>query len=188
MNATAPAGTPVTVRLRPWSPDDLELLRRTNAPEMTRYLGGPETEEALLARHERYLRIDGDAGRMFAVVLDGTAEVAGSIGFWAQTWRDEPVYETGWGVLPEFQGRGVAVAAARAVVREARSRGSRRHLHAFPKLEHAASNAVCRKAGFVLMGACEFEYPKGHPIRSNDWRFDLAAAEGSPAAASPGNG
>jgi RimJ/RimL family protein N-acetyltransferase len=177
MNSTA-AGTPATVRLRPWSQDDLGLLRRTNAPEMTRYLGGPESEEALLARHERYQRIDGDAGRMYAVVLEATGEVAGSIGFWAQTWQGEEVYETGWGVLPEFQGRGVAAAAARAVVEEARARGSRRFLHAFPKVEHAASNAVCRKAGFVLLGECSFEYPKGHPIRSNDWRADLAPAGG----------
>src|SRR5882757_347071 len=99
------------VRLEPWSSDDLWLLRRTNAPEMTEHLGGPETEEQLLARHARYQRIDGAGGRMYRVVLEPDGEVAGSIGFWEQTWRGEKVYETGWGVLPEFQGRGIAVAA-----------------------------------------------------------------------------
>lgn len=175
---TAPTATPPAVRLRPWSQDDLALLRRTNAPEMTEHLGGPESEEALLRRHERYLRIDGDAGRMYAVLLDGTDEVAGSIGFWGITWHDEPVYETGWGVLPEFQGRGVAAAAARAVAERAGTLGNRRSLHAFPKVVHAASNSVCRKAGFALVGECDFEYPKGNPIRCNDWRLELGAARG----------
>jgi RimJ/RimL family protein N-acetyltransferase len=169
---TDPAPAPL-VRLRPWSPDDLWLLRRTNAAEMTEHLGGPETEDQLTARHQRYLRIDGDGGRMYAVVLAATGQVAGSIGFWAQTWEGEPVFETGWGVLPEFQGRGIAVAAARAVIARARANGSRRRLHAFPSVQHAASNAVCRRSGFTLVGECAFEYPKGNPIRSNDWRTDL---------------
>ncbi|SEO33032.1 GNAT family N-acetyltransferase [Actinacidiphila rubida] len=174
----SPGRTPAAVRLRPWSPDDLWLLRRTNAPEMTEHLGGPESEQALLDRHARYQRIGGDDGRMYAVLLEETGEVAGSIGFWGITWQDEPVFETGWGVLPEFQGRGVAVAAARAVTAQAAAQGTRRRLHAFPKVRHTASNAVCRKAGFALMGECDFEYPKGNPIRCNDWRTELDAPRG----------
>jgi hypothetical protein len=27
---------------------------------------------------------------------------------------------------------------------------------------------------FTLVGACDFEYPPGHVMRCNDWRFDLA--------------
>lgn len=77
------------------------------------------------------------------------------------------------GVLPEFQGRGFAAAAARAVVEEARAAGEHRYLHAFPSVDHLASNAVCRSAGFELLGTAEFEYPKGHWITSNDWRADL---------------
>ena len=48
-----------------------------------------------------------------------------------------------------------------------------RFLHAFPSVANAASNAVCRKVGFVELGECDFEYPAGHPIRCNDWRLDL---------------
>jgi RimJ/RimL family protein N-acetyltransferase len=173
----APRTGAAPIRLRPWSADDLWLLRRTNSPEMTAQLGGPESEEKLAERHERYQRIDGDAGRMFVIVTEPGGEAVGSIGFWGQTWQGEPVYETGWGVLPEHQGRGIAAAAARLLIAEARERGNRRWLHAFPKVEHAASNAVCRKAGFRLMGECAFEYPKGHPIRSNDWRTELRPAQ-----------
>lgn len=166
------------VRLRPWAPGDLWLLRRTNAPEMTEHLGGPETDEQVAARHERYLRTLGDAGRMFTIVLIPGGEVVGSIGFWEHAWQGDVVYETGWGVLPEFQGRGIAASAARAVVEEARRQGAHRSLHAFPSVGHAASNAVCRKAGFTLLGECDFEYPKGHPITSNDWAVDLGETRG----------
>lgn len=49
--------TQPSVDLRPYSEDDLPILRRNNAPEMTEYLGGSETEEKLLARHQRYLEM-----------------------------------------------------------------------------------------------------------------------------------
>ncbi|SFE51034.1 Protein N-acetyltransferase, RimJ/RimL family [Actinacidiphila alni] len=174
--------TPETrVRLERWSADDLPLLRRINAPEMTDHLGGPETEEQLLVRHRRYQEIDGSRGRMYRVVLLPGGEVAGSIGFWEQTWQGEKVYETGWAVLPEFQGRGVAAAAARALVERAAAEGDRRVLHAFPSVDHPASNAVCRKAGFRCAGEVDFEYPKGHPIKSNDWVIDLGPDTGDTA-------
>jgi hypothetical protein len=47
------------------------------------------------------------------------------------------------------------------------------YLHAFPSVDKPSSNAVCCKAGLTLSGAREFEYPPGHPIRCNDWPFDL---------------
>ncbi|MDG9717165.1 GNAT family protein [Streptomyces sp. DH24] len=159
------------VRLVPYGDGDLWLLRRYNSPEMTEHLGGPETEEKLLARHQRYL--DLAVGGMFRVVLAGSGETVGSIGFWEHEWRGGTVWETGWAVLPEFQRRGLAVRAARAVAEAARDAGRHRYLHAFPKVDHAASNGVCRRAGFTLLGPVEFEYPKGNPITSNDWRLDL---------------
>ncbi|MBD0382969.1 hypothetical protein [Paenibacillus sedimenti] len=39
------------VRIEHWAEGDLELLRRMNAPEMMEHLGGPETEDQILARH-----------------------------------------------------------------------------------------------------------------------------------------
>lgn len=172
------AHTEVEVRLRPWSQGDFRILERTNSAEMTEHLGGPESPEQLARRHERYLRVDGDAGRMYVVEPASGGHALGTIGFWGRTWQDEEVYETGWGVLPEFQGRGIAAAAARAVTQEARRLGSRRRLHAFPSVDHPASNGVCRKAGFVLLGQCAFEYPPGNPLTCNDWMVDLEAPAG----------
>ncbi|MFG2828595.1 GNAT family N-acetyltransferase [Streptomyces sp. NPDC048434] len=169
------------VRIEPWTTADLALLHRTNTPEMTHHLGGPETEEQLLARHTRYLDLGG-VGQMFRIILEPEGAVAGSIGFWELSRRGEKAYETGWGVLPEFQGRGVAVAAARKVIAAAAAEGWYRTLHAFPTVEHAASNAVCRKAGFTFAGECPFEYPKGHMMRSNEWRLDLTTEAGQPTA------
>jgi RimJ/RimL family protein N-acetyltransferase len=161
------------IRLVAWTQGDLSLLRQTNTPEMTAHLGGPETEEKLLDRHRRYLQPgDPAAGQMFAVLLaDG--QPAGTIGYWERTWRNQPVYETGWGVLPAFQGRGIASAAARAVAAHARVQRRHQYLHAFPAVDHPASNAVCRKAGFRLRGETDFEYPPGTVMRCNDWRLEL---------------
>jgi RimJ/RimL family protein N-acetyltransferase len=61
------------------------------------------------------------------------------------------------------------------VVGRAAALGTRRHLHAYPSVDHPASNGVCRRAGFTLLGEVAFEYPKGHPITCNDWRVDLTA-------------
>lgn len=138
---------------------------------MTEHLGGPETEQQLVARHRRYLRLE--SGQMYRVAPAGTGDTVGSIGLWEREWRAGTVWETGWGVLPEFQGRGLAVTAARALVEAARAAGGHRYLHAFPSADHPASNAVCRKAGFELLGAVGFEYPRDHWITSNDWRVDL---------------
>jgi RimJ/RimL family protein N-acetyltransferase len=159
------------IQLEPWADKDLDLLRRLNTPEIWAHLGGPETEEQVLKRHARYLDVESGSGGMFTVVLDGAT--AGSIGFWEREWQDETVYETGWNVLPEFQGKGVATAAAKAIIDRASAAGRHRWLHAYPSVDNPASNAICRKAGFTFAGEHDFEYPKGSFMRCNDWRHEL---------------
>jgi RimJ/RimL family protein N-acetyltransferase len=161
------------IRLEPWTEGDLSLLRATNTPEMTEHLGGPETETQILERHRRYLdHSDLGAGQMFAVILpDG--QRSGVIGYWERAWRDGLTYETGWSVVPALQGRGIATAAAQAVTALARAQRRHKHLHAFPSLDHPASNAICRKAGFTLLGETDIEYPPGSVMRCNEWRLDL---------------
>jgi len=166
----------IDVRIEPWGEGDLDLLRRINIPEMKGHLGGPETDEQVLARHERYVRsVGSDKGCMFRVVLLPHREPGGSIGYWERIWHDEPVYEMGWSILPAYQGRGLATAAVAAAVEAARATRKHRYVHAYPSVDNPASNAVCRKAGFELLGETEFEYPPGHLMRSNDWRLDLTA-------------
>ena len=166
------------VHLRPWSMADGELLAALNTPEMTAHTGGPESAEKLSDRLRRYAEPRGD-GAMF-VIENSAREPVGSIGFWRREWQGEQVYEAGWAVLPEFQGRGIASKAARLVIQRAAAAGHAAMLHAYPRVEHAASNATCRKAGFRLIGVVDFEYPPGHPIRSNDWVVDLGQASSEP--------
>jgi RimJ/RimL family protein N-acetyltransferase len=163
----------IAVRLKTWTAADLDLLRQANSPEMTAHLGGPESEEKLLDRHQRYLELTNPAaGRMFSVLLaDG--QRAATIGYWERTWRGELAYEAGWSVVPAFHGRGIATAAALAVIERVRAQHRHKHLYAFPAVGNAASNAVCRKAGFTLHGQVDFEYPKGTVSPHNNWCLDL---------------
>lgn len=164
------------VRIEPWGEGDLDLLRRINAPEMKQHLGGPETDEQLVARHERYVKFGGSGkGCMFRVVLLPEQEAVGSVGYWEREWRGETVYEMGWSILPAYQGRGLATAAVAATVAEARARRTHRYVHAYPSVDNPASNGVCRRAGFELLGEHDFEFPPGHLMRCNDWRLDLTA-------------
>jgi RimJ/RimL family protein N-acetyltransferase len=143
-------------------------------PVMTEHLGGPETPEQIAARHERLQGLaDSGKGRWFKIVDETSGEDAGSVGYWERTWHGEQVYEIGWSVLPAFQGRGVAGAGTALAIAMARSDGKHRFMHAFPSVDNGPSNGICGKLGFTLLGAEDFEYPKGRFSPSNDWRLDL---------------
>ncbi|HEX6547394.1 MAG TPA: GNAT family N-acetyltransferase [Candidatus Dormibacteraeota bacterium] len=167
---------PPVIRLEPFTDADLPLLVALNAPEMTEHLGGPETDEQLRTRLERYVAAAASES-VYAnkVILLPEAAAVGDVNLWEREWQGEPVYEMGWGILPSYQGRGIASAAVAAAVELARSLGRRQAVHAFPNVANGPSNAVCRKAGFALRGPVDFEYPKGHWMRCNDWRLQLNA-------------
>ncbi|PPL19897.1 GNAT family N-acetyltransferase [Microterricola pindariensis] len=165
-----------TITLRPWSDNDFPVLERSNTPAMTVFLGGPESDEALRNRHARFLRLwqEGEA-RMFVVESSREPESVGSIGYWKKQWQGEDVYETGWSIATAYQGRGLAARALAACVADAAAQGDRPLLLAFPRTDNVASNALCRSGGFTLRGEADFEYPKGNPIRSNVWAYDLTS-------------
>lgn len=165
------------VRIEPWGKGDLPLLTTLMGdPEMTRHIGGPESAERLAERQARYERpgIPG-SGQMFKIILEGTGEAVGSVGYWERVWRNEPIYETGWSVLTAYQGRGIATKATSQVLILARQERRYRFIHAFPSVANPPSNAICRKLGFTLIGECQFEFPPGHFSTCNDWRLDLFA-------------
>jgi RimJ/RimL family protein N-acetyltransferase len=112
---------------------------------------------------------------MFKIVDEASGEAVGSVGYWERTWRGEHVYETGWSVLPTFQGRGIARPATAQAIDLARSERKHRFLHAFPSVDNPPSNAICRRLGFTLVEETEFEYPPGNLMQCNDWRLDLFA-------------
>ncbi len=162
------------VRLRRWTDVDFPILAQSNAPEMTRFLGGPESDAAVARRHERYLR-GWDVGlpRMFAIV-DDAGVALGSIGWWEATWRDHAVYETGWTVFEHAQRRGVATAALALVVSDVREHGERRLLMACPAVDNVASNALCRAGGFTVAETRE-DTIRGATLTLNFWTLDPGA-------------
>jgi RimJ/RimL family protein N-acetyltransferase len=165
----------VALTLVPYGAEDLPLLRAANAPEMTAFLGGPESADALERRHAKYQRpaAEGEA-RMFRIVAEEHPAI-GIIGWWHSEWHDQAVQEAGWSVLPEHQGKGYATEALRALLRDAADHGDRALLVANPRIDNPGSNAVCARAGMSFQGEEDDEYPPGNRIRTNVWTFDLAA-------------
>jgi len=161
------------IGIRPYRSGDLPLLERLlGDPAMTVHLGGPESAEAIRTRHERYLATEGP-GELFTIVTGPRGDGVGWVGYWETAWVGEAAWECGWHVVPESQGRGVAHAAALLMLERARSADVHRFMLAFPAVDNAASNAVCRGLGFELLGPVDVEYPKGHMMHSNHWRLDL---------------
>ena len=157
------------VHIEPWGTGDVELLRQcVGDPAMMDHLGGPEGPEKIAERQAGYEK---PGSRQFKIVDDDTGEGAGWVGYWER--GDD--FEIGWAVLPELQGRGIARAATAQALERARAEQTRRFVHAYPSVDNPASNAICRRLGFTLLGDDEFEFPPGQYMRCNDWRFDLHA-------------
>jgi RimJ/RimL family protein N-acetyltransferase len=162
------------VRLRAYGPDDLWIQQRfLRDPESTAHLGGPDSEEQIARRHQRYLAMTDPAkGAMFVIELEPTGRPAGSVGYWEQVEPDGTVvWETGWYVLPDLRGRGIAAAGTRLAI-DAAWAAVRRPVHAYPNVDNGPSNTICRKLGMRLLGESEYEYPKGHWMTCNDWAID----------------
>lgn len=162
------------VELRAYEVGDQWLLERLLCdPEMMSHLGGAQSTEAVHDRHKRYLTYDGSAEGIFTVVVGPERTPAGWIGFWETQWDEGFIWECGWHVLPEHQRRGVATAAVKLMLSAVRKREKHRYVHAFPAVGNVASNALCRRAGFALLGEREVEFPPGAMMRANDWCLDL---------------
>lgn len=162
------------VRLQPWTEADLAVELRNNAADMTTFLGGPQPEEVVRNRHERFLRGQADGTiSPFTVWSDAAGEAVGAAAYWQIDHNGRAVYECGWFVFVPFQRRGYAHRAIRLLLEHAALRGERDTVFAFPRVDNTASNAVARSAGFVNTGVEDFEYPKGVPITVNAWAFDL---------------
>ncbi len=162
------------VALRTWTDADLPLLRGLlGDPAMMTHLGGPESEEKLLVRHQRYLDIARTTGRAFVITFGAERVAAGWVGYWETTWHGEPAWETGWSVLPDFQGRGVATRGAALAIEAAAAERVHPFIYGFPAVENGPSNAVCAKLGFERLGSESLEYPPGTRMECAIWRRRL---------------
>jgi RimJ/RimL family protein N-acetyltransferase len=162
------------VELRDVTKEDLPLYRRMMTdPLVMAELGGPLPAEGLRDKWEEIVASVRDGSVWYqAIVPDpGSDETAGTVCVWKHAWRGDQIGEIGWMVVPEWQGRGLASGAVRAVLDRARSEKRWGVIHAFPGVTNDASNAICRKAGFERLEALDFEYA-GRVLRCNHWRVD----------------
>ena len=74
-------------------------------------------------------------------------------------------------VLPEMQGRGIAGQALALLIERCRVDPRFERLHAWPGATNAPSNALCRGAGFELLGRDRGRLPR--PGRVNHWALDV---------------
>jgi RimJ/RimL family protein N-acetyltransferase len=114
-------------------------------------------------------------GTALAVVVLADGEVAGTVTLWIHEGSFPTESEIGWMVLPSFQGRGIGRAATADVLNRARADGRWGTVHAYPAVDNAPSNAMCRSLGFTLVEMRDFEYA-GRSLTCNDWALDLTAA------------
>ena len=155
-----------------WS-DDLALMTALNGdPEQMAYVGGAETAEKIADRNAQCARDP----HQFRIVDAASGAGVGWVGFWPTESHGTPIYEIGWSVLRAFQGRGFATRATALMLEVARAVPDRpeRAVHAYPGVDNAPSNAVCRKLSFTLIEADKtLEYPPGSMMVVNDWRLAL---------------
>jgi RimJ/RimL family protein N-acetyltransferase len=153
------------VELQAYGDADLPLTQALEGdPAVMRHLGGPSTPAEIEDAHRRRVADPW----WFKIVPDPGGPAAGTIGLWETRHGDETVHETGWMVLPAFQGRGIASAALALLLERAAAEPRFTSIHAFPGVENAPSNALCRRFGFTLLGEEEFTY-RGSRLRCHHW-------------------
>jgi RimJ/RimL family protein N-acetyltransferase len=165
------------VRLRDVALGDVDAYVRMRCdPVMMAELGGPLPREGMEARVERDAQEAASGAALIKMIVLDEPEpdaVAGSVSIWSHEeeglGQEEPITEIGWMVLPEFQGRGLAKAAVRALLELARDQGRWGPVHAFPGVTNAPSNGICRSLGFTLLGEYDVTFADDRLIKTNHW-------------------
>jgi len=143
-------------------------------PVMMADLGGPLPREGIEAKVKSDVdAVAAGASWIKMIVPDEAVPdvVAGSVVLWSHDEGGEAISEAGWMVLPQFQGRGLARLAVRALLEMARDEGRWGPVHAFPGASNAASNGVCRATGFRFVGERDVVFA-GRVLHTNHWIID----------------
>ncbi|HEY5860165.1 MAG TPA: GNAT family N-acetyltransferase [Actinomycetota bacterium] len=161
------------MKLRDVGPDDLALWERLRCdPAMNTELGGPQPREEIPGKLAEDVAAVNTDTSWIVVAESDDGEAMGSVCIWRHD-DDAPFSEIGWGVLPEFQGRGVGKRSVAALLERAGADGRWGTIHAFPAITNAPSNGICRSLGFTLIGQEAFEF-RGTTLHCNHWQIDPA--------------
>jgi len=147
----APTYFLVTARLgfRLWSGEDLPLAMALWADqEVTRFIGGPFSEEQIHERLNQEIAFMHDHSvQYWPVLLRADHDFAGCCGL--RPYRtEERICELGFHLRPKYWGQGLAVEAARAVIRHSQESLGIEGLFAGHHPENLASRRVLEKLGF----------------------------------------
>ena len=88
---------------------------------------------------------------MFTIVEAATGESVGSVGYWERESHGGQVYETGWMVLPEFQGHGIATDATAQVIDLCRAERSTGTCTRIPRWKMRRRTRSASKLGFEVV-------------------------------------
>ena len=141
-------------------------------PKMMRELGGRNPRSEIPRIHRRRVEAVAKGEWWFKIVPEPDGPPAGTIGIWETDWKGAPIHETGWMVLPDYQGRGIAGKALDILLSRARADSRFRRIHAFPGVTNEPSNGLCRKFGFSLIEECDVVY-EGRSLKVNHWALEL---------------
>jgi RimJ/RimL family protein N-acetyltransferase len=153
------------MELRRYTDADFSLTEALETdPGVMRELGGPIAKSKLRDIHRRRL----NDSWWFTIVAEPSGPPVGTIGIWEKEFGGATIHETGWMVLPAFQGRGVASAALRLLIERVRAEPRFASMHAFPAVSNAPSTALCRKLNFTQLEVIDVSYA-GRALRCNHW-------------------
>lgn len=151
------------LRLRPHRPDDFEAYAAMwRDPRVVRFIGGvPFSREQSWARFVRQAGMWQLMGFGFLALEDRqTGRFVGEAGF-HEVRRDmrpsiEGTLETGWGLVGEAQGRGLAEEAVRAMIAWGEASIGGRLMTCIIEPGNAASLRVAEKVGFRPAGSGDY--------------------------------
>jgi RimJ/RimL family protein N-acetyltransferase len=102
---------------RCWAEKDWELARKLwGDPEVTKFFGGPFSEEAIRLRFEGQIQNQSEVGFQYWPIFElASGEFVGCCGL-RPYWPEKVVHELGFHLRPKFWGKGLAAEAAQAAI------------------------------------------------------------------------
>jgi RimJ/RimL family protein N-acetyltransferase len=165
----------VDLLLRDVQPADVEVYLRLRCdPVMMAELGGPQPRDGIADKVRRDVAAAQSGSAWISMIIPDPSQpttVAGTVALWSHDNDGTEISEIGWGVLPEFQGRGIAKTAVRQLLERARKDDRWGVIHAYPAITNQPSNGICRSLGFTLNGQRDITY-NGAVLHSNDWSIN----------------
>ena len=165
------------VRLRDVAADDVDVYVRMRCdPVMMAELGGPLPREGMAAKVACDVQqAAADTAWIRMIIPGGSAPgvVAGSVVLWSHEDSGTAMSEIGWRNWRNSRDAGSPRRRCACCLSSRASRSAGGLVHAFPAITNAASNAVCRSAGFSFAGEQNTSFA-GRLFRTNHWVINPA--------------